>query len=72
MHKKISYKNTLNKIGNIANILNNYKWSIIFKNYESLCCTPVIYVLYIQLYYANIVVHLNVLKEKKENNNDLQ
>ena len=31
-------------MGNIAHIFNNYKWSITFRSYESLYCTPVTYV----------------------------
>ena len=40
--------------GNIANfviIYNNYKWSITFKNCESLCRIPITYkILYIKCY----------------------
>ena len=46
---KISYKDILYNMGNIANIYNNYKWSITFKNCESLYCTPVTYNI-VQLY----------------------
>ena len=35
--------NILYSTGNIANILNNYKLSITFKNCGSLCCTLVTY-----------------------------
>ena len=42
---KISYKGILYNMGNIANIYNNYKWSITFKSYESLYCTPVTYII---------------------------
>ena len=52
---KISYKAIFYNTGNIANI-NNYKWSITFKNCES-CCTPVTYHIVHQLYFN---------KEKKE------
>ena len=41
------YTNVLYNMGKIANIYNNYKWSITFKNCESLCCT---FVTYITLY----------------------
>ena len=45
MSYKISYKDILYNTGNIANIYNNYKWSITFKNCESLYYTPVTYVI---------------------------
>ena len=32
-------------MGNIANICNNYKWSITFKHYESQYCIPVTHVI---------------------------
>ena len=38
----------------------SYKWSITFKNYESLCCTHVTY---------NIVQQLNFKKQEKINKN---
>ena len=39
---------------------NNYKWNIIFKNCESLCCTPVTYIVH-QLYLNKILKFKNVL-----------
>ena len=37
---KISYRTVLYSTWNIANIYNNCKWSIIYKNIESLCPIP--------------------------------
>ena len=38
-------------MGNIANIFNNYKWNIAFKNYESSYYTPVTYNIVYQLHF---------------------
>ena len=48
---------------------NNYKWSVTFKNCESLCCTPVTYIiLYIK--YTSIYKKLKKKKKKKKVNAD--
>ena len=55
---KISYKDILHSTGNIANILNIYKWSKTCENRESLCC---ILETYIMLYTNYISIKENSL-----------
>ena len=43
--------------GNTANINNNYKWTMTFKKCESLCCTPVTYIM--------LYINYSSVKEKR-------
>ena len=43
MYKKRSYKDILYSTGNLTNIYNNFKWSLTFKNCESLYYTSKTY-----------------------------
>ena len=47
----------LYNVGNIANIFNNYKWNITFKNCKSLYCIPVTY----------IILYINYTSIRKKN-----
>ena len=38
--KYISYKDILSSIGNMSVFYNSFKWNIIYKSVESLCCKP--------------------------------
>ena len=59
----------LNSTGNIANILQNFKWSINFNKCESLYCTPVTYIiLYINYTSKNNHIFKIMMKEKRKNN----
>ena len=53
---RIHYKGYIAKQGQYSQFHNNYKWNIIFKNCESLHCTPV----------TDIVLYINYTQIKNK------
>ena len=53
---KISHKNISYNVGHISIFYNNYKWSTTFKNYDSLYCTSITYI----ILYATITIKILV------------